>query len=82
MEPMEVAFQLVEVVDAEDAGGDAGLGQTVGDALFGCVGHAERRGLRVEQASAATEGLHHRHANMVRGAVVVELDTHGVDASL
>lgn len=82
VEPVEVAFQLVEVVDAEDAGGYAGLGQAVGDALLGGVGHAELRGLLVQQAPAAAEGLHHCYGDAVRGAVVVELHAHGVDAVL
>ena len=79
---MEVAAQLVKVVDAEDAGGDAGFGQTVGDALLGGVGHTELRRLLVEQLAAAAEGLHDGDADVVRGAIVVELHAHGVDALL
>lgn len=82
VEPVEVALQLVEVVDAEDAGGDAGLGQAVGYALLGGVGHAEGRGFLVEQLAAAAEGFHDGDADVVRGAVVVELHAHGVDAAL
>ena len=79
---MEVAAQLVEVIDAEDAGGDAGFGQTVGDALLGGVGHAELRGLLVEQLAAAAEGFHDGDGDVVGGTVVIEFHTHGVDALL
>ena len=82
MQVVEVGQQLVGVVDAEYAGGDAGLGKTVGYALLGGEGDAEGRSFLVEQAAATAEGFHDGDRDMVGGAIVVELNTHGVDAGL
>ena len=82
MQVVEVGQELVGVVDAEDAGGDAGLGKTVGYALLGGEGHAEGRSFLVEQAAATAEGFHDGNSDMVGGAIVVKLNTHGVDAGL